>query len=496
MPKRHGLSSVKEDLNKVLQVCRQGHQSLRSLRPISIRAEQSRYMLTINHKDWAKLQSLGALRIKLANNHWNTLLKVRALQCDAAKRLTSLRENVAEFATPLGKLGHWKQIRLDLLAKAEAQGLSTANRDKTIQFLKGLSAKALLAPAESRLQADVARLDAMMLRTLAIYTAGSLATHVAHFNLLAQHKSKRGVTAGKVSAIGKQAAVAAKTLRDSIAKHAAEDAKAAAKQAVAAGQLVKQAIPEAVQLATRLAISRANRLPPSKFLNSQAVRIGNVLKLLIFIDVGSKVCEWLARSHGSESLLAAKLLPPSGTQLRKWLAADGFDVVELAGKTTKGCRILEGTVTHVKITHAARKAVSHVSLQGPTGRKMTAYLSHIKVNSAGIVPGAAVRLRVKSQAKIPWLRGQAADLIQRIDHEAAATKSWSMGLAYLLVPVFDVSPHSLAAEWSWDLGARGPGNPLKFGVLNRPNSLNQERITYVNRMRRGIQQMARSLKGS
>lgn len=495
MPKRHGLSEVKQDLKKFLQVCKQGHLHLQALRPVSTRAEQSRYLLTINRKDWTKLQTLAALRTRLANKHWLALLKVRALQFDAAQRLKALREQVVEFDTPLGKLDAWQQIRTDLLAKAATERLSTAHRDETIKFLKGLSVNAVLAPVESRLQADMARLDAMMLQTLAIYAAGSLASHVGRFNSLALRKGRSSVTASKIAASEKTAAKAAKLLRDSLAKHGVGNAKAAAKQAMAATQAAIKAAQVTVQLSAKVAKARAGNARPNKLLNSQAVRVGNVLRLLAFVEVGGKVCEWLAKSPANSSSLAAKLQPPAGTPLRKWLAADGFDVVQLAGKPGQGCRVLEGTVTHVKITHVARKAVSQVSLQGAS-RNMTAYLSHIKINSAGIVPGAAVRLRVKSQTKVAWLRGQTADLIQRIDHEAAAKTSWSMALAYVLVPVLDVAPHALAAEWSWDVGARGPGNPLKFGVLNRPTSVNQERIAYVNQMRRGIQQMARSLKGT
>jgi hypothetical protein len=491
MPKRHKLSVLKEELKKVFEVCKQGHVHLSSLRPINIRAEQSRYLLTINRWEWAKLQSLGVLKMRLANKHWKELVKVRKSQADAARRLKSLRDNAELYDTSLGELDHWKEIRLELLAKAQAAHLSSAETDQTIKHMRGLSIKALVAPAESRLKADIARLDVLMQRTLSVYAAGNLATQVAQFNVLAKQKNAGSTAASMITAVEKSTAIAVKALRDSLVQLAAGNAKEAAREATAASELVKNAVPEALQLAASLSISRSKNLLSNKLRNAQAVRIGNVLKLLGFIEVGAKVGEWLAVSSGTESSLAAKLLPPAGTTSRKWFASNGFDVVELAGETARGVRVLEGTVTHVKITHVARKPVSQVSLQSPVGKKSTAYLSHIKVNSAGIVPGAAVRLRVKSQAKVSWLKGQKADLIQRVDHSAAAKTSWSMALAYLLVPAFDVSPHSLAAEWSWDSGARGPGNPLKFGVLNRPNSPNDERIAYVNQMRRGIQQMAR-----
>jgi hypothetical protein len=124
---------------------------------------------------------------------------------------------------------------------------------------------------------------------------------------------------------------------------------------------------------------------------------------------------------------------------------------------------VEGRIGPVAITHRGSKAISSTSVSDASGAVIRAGLTHIKLDSGGLVLGSYAHLTgtyALSHADFdtPVL------MLDRRNLTADAEASWLDWLELELLPVITPTPHGLGSRWSWMRGTDGPGNLLRFGT--------------------------------
>lgn len=123
-----------------------------------------------------------------------------------------------------------------------------------------------------------------------------------------------------------------------------------------------------------------------------------------------------------------------------------------------------GTVGPVSVTHRFGKAVSTAQLTDAPGSTLTIALSHIKLDSGGLVEGAAAAVTGAWRTEVSWLEGADAFLVERHKTDRLARRTWAGWLAAEVRDAWTATPHALAVRSSWQPGVDGAANPLRFGV--------------------------------
>jgi hypothetical protein len=95
---------------------------------------------------------------------------------------------------------------------------------------------------------------------------------------------------------------------------------------------------------------------------------------------------------------------------------------------------------------------------------VTIALAHIKVDSGGIVPGAAVRLAGTWRASSKEARNAPALELDRRALAVLGKTNWSERMLREAQAIYTPVPHGLAAEWSWEPGVDGAGNQLRYAT--------------------------------
>jgi len=486
-----------KELKKLLRVMKKAHSKLKGLPKVNDRAKQVEFVRSINKSEWGKLKTRGTSKIGQQEKIIQKLIAIRLLQQEISERIQALRDLVPHPNQLISKTKGWPELETIIIRQAKEIGVNDTDLNSIISFFKGTSLNKVLAPLESRYQYEVFKADSVFINTLSMFCAARMAQLVGEFNEQASKSFRSTTVKPRLSSIETRSKNAIKLLKKTVQAYAGKNTKDTSRYARQLSKAAQQLQIPAAKLAGMIASLRQNTNRANKQLDSYAIRIGNHLRLLIIMEAAGHACEWLASSTTVESALSDKLKPPGTAQNRhKWLQGSGLNMLHVADEPTAGGKIIEGIIKDITITHFAGKPVSTVKVEGKKGAISSAYLSHIKIDSSGIVPGAFVRLRVKSEANIKWLGGKRADIIQRINHEKSATDNWAMSLVSLLIPVFEATPHSLAAEWSWEPQSNGAGNPLKYGVWNHPVNPIHERGVYAKQMRNGVRQLAGSISGS
>jgi hypothetical protein len=128
---------------------------------------------------------------------------------------------------------------------------------------------------------------------------------------------------------------------------------------------------------------------------------------------------------------------------------------------------VEGQLGAVAIVHRGRKAISSASVADRKAKSIAVAIPYIKLDSGGMTPGAYVRIAGVWQQSSKEVAG-AALLIDRINLGELGKSSWSDWTKGRLAAVFQPTPHNLAATWSWETGANGAGNQLRYGTWFDP----------------------------
>ena len=125
---------------------------------------------------------------------------------------------------------------------------------------------------------------------------------------------------------------------------------------------------------------------------------------------------------------------------------------------------VEGVLGELDIRHSGPARVLSVAvIQDANGNTLKAVLPYIKLDSGGMVPGAAVRIsgnwhHLSDKIDEPALHADRLSLSER------ARESWQDFATFELRRVYTPIPHGLAISFSWESGLEGPGNQLRFGI--------------------------------
>lgn len=207
--------------------------------------------------------------------------------------------------------------------------------------------------------------------------------------------------------------------------------------------------------------------PDDATLGALATGYGTLIRgQLAAMSVGHAV-EWdtMWGEHGADfdawCDAAAATSPGSGYRAPR--SASIASLASRPGQADGTERTIAGRVTGVTITHRGRKAISTATVTDGTA-EVTVVLPYIKLDSAGLVPGAWARIAGTWRAASSEAGGGPA---LEVDRRAIATlgrTNWSERLLHVTGHIFTPVPHGLAAEWSWEPGTDGAGNQLRYGT--------------------------------
>jgi hypothetical protein len=199
-----------------------------------------------------------------------------------------------------------------------------------------------------------------------------------------------------------------------------------------------------------------------------AMKFGDLIRdLLEAIAIGRYVA-WTARWHGEAKVaqqllsVAQELSLPSAYQAPPLVSISSL-AANPAAKDGQELS-LEGVLGDVTIVHLRRKAISSAPVLDARGRSVTITIPYIKLDSGGMVPGSYVRIAGLWQKSSKEVNGAPALLIDRLNMGDLSRQSWSDWMRGHLHQIFQTVPHNLAASWSWEPGANGAGNSLRYGV--------------------------------
>ena len=115
------------------------------------------------------------------------------------------------------------------------------------------------------------------------------------------------------------------------------------------------------------------------------------------------------------------------------------------------------------IKHLGEKVVSSASLSDSNGAVVVVGLTHIKIDSGGLVPGSYASLTGTFAATSSEFPGPTLVLGRRVLTQDSQ-RSWLDWVQLKLLPIVTTIPHGLTGRWSWKAGPDGPGNLLQYGT--------------------------------
>ena len=363
---------------------------------------------------------------------------------------------------PLPKIAGWKEQRKKLAAALRKRGLAP---NKIEAILKAEEKRDFRkAPQQLRAMLDPAidRLEKARQRQVASVMGATHADVVAQFN--GSYKKAKLYKAAETKAwcrtnysmlLDGEKAIW-QPLRDGKPEKAAAEA---AKLRRKAEPSLKAGAELAASVAARRRQSGAGASE-----NIAALWVAEVMRgLLRAIALGyvaESALSWGNKMNPTQEWIkAAQDLPFEG-----YIPPQAIPVSQFKKRKTGKEYTIAGYVAGVTITHRADKAISAVKIASDKETQITAALSHIKLDSGGMVPGAIVRLTGTWTDSIKWLPGGPALVVNRLNYGDLSKKGWRDWITCAIRGTYSPIPHGLAAIWSWEPGVNGAGNPLYYGV--------------------------------
>ena len=221
-----------------------------------------------------------------------------------------------------------------------------------------------------------------------------------------------------------------------------------------------------IQHAATLANQRRTK-PDDAELGRTAVRMGNLIRRQLRAIAFSHALEWTTRwGDKSQEFLryanAAQKFRSLSSAVR-WPRAVHLRSLLLRGRRYEGkAWSIEGRVDSLLVQHRAGKPVSTIHIVRDK-TSVPVVLGYIKPDSSGLVPGSWCRLAGVWRHDSKHCDTPALEL-HRLPLAELAQTSWVEYVTHDIAHRLAVTPHSLAAEWSWETGPNGAGNPLRYGV--------------------------------
>jgi hypothetical protein len=461
MPEKDALVLLRETTNRVRTGLKDTRKAALEWGPFDPAHDRARYIPVMNKKDWKKLSSLARSIDKDARKNLAVIDKTRKQLLSLMPLLDNLDKAAPGLPLPLPRIKGWKEQRKRLAAGLRKKGLAP---DRVEAILKAEEKRDFRkAPRQLRamLSPAIERIEKARLRRIASLMGAIHADAVSRFNTAGKKpapfkpdEAKAWCRSGYAMLLDGEKAVWQR-LRDG------EPEKAAA-EAATLGRKAETALARGAQLAASAAARR--RAPGSGAAeNVAALRVAEIIRgLLRAIALGcvaQGALAWGGKMDPAREWIEAARLPFTGYESPPAVPVRQFKKRKSGQEVT-----LTGVVTSVSITHRAGKAVSAVKIASDKDNQITAALSHIKLDSGGMVPGAIVRVTGTWTDSIPWLPGGPALVVKRLSYGELGKKGWRDWVTGALRDVYAPIPHGLSAIWSWEPGVNGAGNPLYYGV--------------------------------
>ncbi len=368
----------------------------------------------------------------------------------------------------LTDLPNWSQKQKDLVKKLQKEGLSKKNAEIKIAELEKITGNTIIATAKTRIVNQTEYANQLYFNHLSKIAAGYLATAVAKVNTVAAKNSQKtdvvAVDKKWISDTESSILDYEKEIWNSLGKSDFTGVKNNAKKL---SSFAQQGIEKAATQTALSAQRRKNKTATEYDEGFDSVRIGNLNRSLIQAIVLSHYVSWLA-VWGEYSPITMRWVKAAGKLDFSKKVQNSFitvdDFVKQKNKKSDSTVNIAGTIKSVKIQHLGKTAISSAELVGNKGASITLALKYIKLDSSGMVPGSFVQVTGVYTLDIEWLKGNTAIVIDRENYSQLKKESGIDWVTSELRRAYDPVPHSLNAEWSWEPGTDGAGNPLRYGV--------------------------------
>ena len=462
MPKKDAWVCLRETTGRVQKGLKAFRKDALGWGPSDPGHDRAEYIPVMNKLDWKKLASLAQSLTKGRQKMLVDIEKSRNQILALMPLLDELDKVAPGLPPPLPKISGWKEQRKKLEAALRKQRLAP---DKIEAILKAEEKRDFRkAPRQLRAMLDPAieRLENARQRHVASIMGAAHADAVARFNT--SYKKARPYSAEGTKAwcrtnygmLSDGEKAVWQLLRDG------KPAKAAA-AAVKLRKKAETALKSGAEMAASVA-ARRRQPGPGALENIAALWVAEVMRgLLRAIALGyvaESALAWGAKTDPTQGWIeAARKLPFDG-----YVSPVAIPVGQFKKRKTGQEYTIAGIVAGVSITHRAGKAVSAVKIASDKDTQITAALSHIKLDSGGMVPGAIVRLTGTWNDSVKWLPGGPSLVVKRLNYGELSRTGWRDWVTAGIRGVYAPIPHGLAALWSWEPGSNGAGNPLYYGV--------------------------------
>ena len=449
-----------------------------------VRAFETRYLN--KRLEWLQPFQID-LRLELAytsqRSNWPGLLRVAKKHRRVASRdLTAMAAQQKEWERlwrdverlrvvaekswrPLAQRAEWPTLRQEIFAGLRSKGLTTEQARKSVAFLGRATAGDMLKRID--IDRSAQELEVGAISRFSAMAAADMADAVARFNTAYEAGRRRKPAKGAVMKASAEITTLLRNLR--VALHSGRRnvviarARRAERRTV---QLLGPMLETAAYWGLRIA-DENNAGENNAESRRRAVEVADAIRKALFASSAARVVRWNAGWPEGSSFLkswseAAKAKPfetafraPPVTALSRIIRRpQAFDGKYLA---------VEGRVGPVTILHRGRKVISSTSLSDATGAVLQVGLTHIKLDSGGMVPGTSAHITGTFTTKhddfpapvfVPDRRNLTED----------SQQSWLDWLSLQLLPVVTPTPHMLCARWSWSAGINGATNPLRYGT--------------------------------
>jgi hypothetical protein len=436
----------------------------------ALSSEQAQYVVFVQTEAWAKLHAFAS---DLAYRRQETTAALPSLtwQISSLQQFDASLKDLRRFTkTPMAEHPGWNALRSRLEEELRLKNIDDQRLRAMVDRFARLQGKEI----GNMLQTQIGRTLENLVSALITYTSSVMGTIIAERVVQLNLAAAETVTPPTMveqwcddteQRMTKAEGLVWKSLRED---HPAIAALYAMEMYIAA----EHSLIACVNFAASLSKQR-KAMPESNELTLLAIRIGdNARRLLRRIAMGRYLSivlcgapEW---SVVGTWLRAAHDLPYAPRPNTRSITVEQF----LAHRRETDTLVsVHGVLGDLVIDHQGgkqkNKLVSSARLVGSTGAAITIALPYIKLDSAGMVPGAAVRITGQWHDKIEWLQDQPGLVLDRENYETLGQTSAYEWATAALRKVCAVVPHSLAAGWSWEPGGDGAGNILRYGTWYR-----------------------------
>ena len=438
--------------------------SVRSVPPV-VRDSREAYTEAIVVAGWSELAKLARDRADAARERLGELDGAADRSVETLSRLDRVPGIRRQLPPPSNQRSDWRRLRPGIVKRLREKGLSKAEAERAAT---GIGSFALAKHAEEtrrRLWDAAEDLSELHEDAASSLCAALLAGAVSRFNRSA-HRNDPDRTA---PASAEWCAEVERGLRaGERGLHRALGSGDLFRAYLQAHDLAMGAELQIEEGARHAAASaRRRRATADRSEKALARRIGDCLRELLRGVALGTVAAHAARGNESCPPTSDWVAAAGRLKFRDPTAIPAWSVARLAEgdfPQTRDLIAVEGTISSLAITHRARKVVSVAELTDGGGRSVRIGLPYIKLDSGGVVPGASVRVVGSWGRSLEWLQGDNALVVDQRNLGDLARTSWRDWVTDALRYTFEPSPHGLEMSWSWERGADGAGNQLRFGT--------------------------------